>query len=120
MIIDNFGTIKPNPWRFYRPRIVTGIAVDEAALLANWQPGPLMVLPEPEMPERYRDLVERITKRPRLPSVYELERAALDRAQDGLMRAVRSGRIRHEEMRQSGSLGQWQAADEVPVKGPDA
>lgn len=110
MIIDNFGTIKPNPYRWYVPRIIAPI-VDEAADFdfANWGNGRLMVLPGTVMTTEYRDLVDRATKPVRLPSLEELEAAALDKAQDGLMRAVRTGRIRHEEMRRSGSLGQWPA-----------
>lgn len=121
MIIDNFGTIKPNPCRWYRPRIIMPI-VDEAQNLAEiekWARSPhIMVLPEPAMSGEYRDLVERATKRPRLPTLEQLERATLERAQDGLMRAVRRTRIQHDEMRQAGSLGEWHAA--AAVEGLDA
>lgn len=45
MIVDNFGTLKVNPYRWYTPRYITGI-VDEAANLSEWEPAPLMVVPD--------------------------------------------------------------------------
>lgn len=68
MIIDNFGTIKPNPYRWYVPRIIVPI-MDEAADFdfANWGNGRLMVVPGPTMSTEYRAFVDRATKPVRSP-----------------------------------------------------
>lgn len=49
MIIDNFGTIKPNPYRWYRPRVMMGAPIVDEIDWSTWAPGPLMVVPEPMM-----------------------------------------------------------------------
>lgn len=49
MIIDDFGTIKVNPHRFYMPRFVLGVPIVDEVDWSRWAPGPLMVVPHAEV-----------------------------------------------------------------------
>lgn len=46
MIIDNFGTIKPNPYRFYVPRVMMGLPIVDEIDWSTWPRGRLMVVPD--------------------------------------------------------------------------
>lgn len=46
MIIDNFGTIKTNPYRYYVPRVMMATPIVDEIDWSTWPQGPLMVVPD--------------------------------------------------------------------------
>lgn len=85
MIIDDFGTIKPNPYRFYVPRVMLGVPIVDEIDWSTWEPSLLMVVPEtmvsfrPEKPVGRHVTTDPACARHRTPTTNR-QRRRFDRA----------------------------------------